>query len=49
MDEIDTHGEGLSDWDVGFIGDMVDRVAEGRPFTPGQAKKIEQIHGDRVP
>lgn len=50
--EIDEHGQGLTDWEVNFVDDLLKRrrvVESLGGLTAGQVKKIEQIYTDRVP
>jgi hypothetical protein len=44
--EIDRLGMDLTDWEVGFVSDLLDDGVER--FTPRQAECIERIWLDRV-
>lgn len=44
--EIDEKGNGLSDWEIKFIGDMIDR--EPLRYTEAQAKQINRIYGKAI-
>lgn len=46
LDEIDEDGEDLTDWEVKFVGDLVDRQMD--VFSPSQADVIRKIHSQRV-
>ena len=48
LDVIDDDGEGLSSWEVGFVSDMLDRLAAGRSLSDAQRVKAEQILAERV-
>lgn len=47
IEEIDEYGSGLSDWEVEFIGGLLD----GGPssYTRKQAIQIQRIHKERIP
>lgn len=44
--EIDSDGECLTEWEVGFIAQLIDRRV--KRFSPAQAKQIRRIHQERV-
>jgi len=44
--EIDTKGIGLSDWEVEFIGDLVDKDIDR--FSEKQEAQIRRIYEERV-
>lgn len=44
--EVDDMGVGLTEWEVKFIGDLIDRDVTS--FTKDQADKILEIHQARV-
>lgn len=48
LDDIDDEGQGLTDWEAEFIDRMLKRTEERQGLFLGQAKKIRQIHGERV-
>lgn len=50
LDEIDKLGDGLSDWEIEFVEDLVKRRAGGPGYTLSEPQiiKIEQIHERRV-
>lgn len=43
---IDEDGKGLTDWEVNFISEMIDR--DVRHFSSKQADKIRKIYDERV-
>jgi hypothetical protein len=46
LQAIDDDGEGLDEWEVGFVGDLVD---SGRVrFSVDQAEKVDKIYAERV-
>ena len=47
IEEIDEFGQDLTEWEVRFIADLIDRYVTA--FSSGQAKQIERIHEERVP
>lgn len=47
VEEIDRDGQNLTDWELEFIGDMID--SPPKVFSPNQARTIEQIHEERMP
>lgn len=46
VEEIDDSGKGLTDWEIEFIGRMIDE--DVRRFTDKQAEVINRIYRDRV-
>ncbi len=36
--------EGLSQWEVNFVDDMMTKVKEGQKFSPRQTGKITQLY-----
>jgi len=46
VDEIDEKGEDLTNWEVGFISDIIDR--DIKKFSPKQCKYIKEIYEKRV-
>lgn len=46
VEEIDERGDGLTEWEVGFIGGLVDDPPER--YTDRQAEVIDRIWRERV-
>lgn len=46
VEEIDDRGEDLTDWEIGFIANIIDK--DLRTFTKAQANAIRRIHRERV-
>jgi len=46
LQDIDYDGEGLTAWEVDFVGDLIDR--DQRYFTARQAQIIKRIYSQRV-
>lgn len=46
LEDIDNRGEGLTDWEIGFVSNLIDHRA--KRFTTSQARQIRRIHQDRV-
>lgn len=47
LEEIDTEAADLTDWELEFVSDLIDRRV--RTFTPKQAGLIRRIHRERMP
>lgn len=43
--DIDNNGEDLTNWEIGFIADLIDNPPE--EYSPSQITKIEQIYNQR--
>ncbi|NEN87950.1 MAG: hypothetical protein F6K48_03110 [Okeania sp. SIO3H1] len=49
LDEIDMHGEDLTDWEIDFVNDMLKKTDdENYTPTPKEAYRIKQIYSERV-
>jgi hypothetical protein len=48
LDDIDTNGTGLTDWEADFVDDMLKKTDDGYGPTNREAEKLCQIHEDRV-
>lgn len=46
LEEIDDAGEDLSEWEVSFVSDLIDRQV--KIFTERQAAVIRRIHEERL-
>ncbi len=47
VEEIDTHGSGLSHWEVDFVDNLLS-ADENFELSTAQKSKIGQIHHERV-
>lgn len=49
LEAVDHCGLAVSDWEAEFIDAMMKKIEErgpaGRSLTPGQVRKLQEIHG----
>lgn len=45
LHDIDEHAEGLNEWEVGFVSDLIDKNV--KKFTEKQSEKISQIYNKK--
>lgn len=49
LQEIDEDGEGLGEWEIGFVESMLRKLENAAyVFSVNEGKKIRQIHEERV-
>lgn len=46
LEEIDTRGQDLTDWEIGFVAKFIDEEPDF--FTRNEGDKIQQIYMERV-
>lgn len=49
LQELDEHGENLTQWEVDFVESLTQRLLAGKPLTGGQRATLTAIRGDRLP
>jgi hypothetical protein len=47
LEELNNLEDGLSEWEMNFVDDLMDRGASG-PFSPKQASTIEKIWDEKI-
>jgi len=49
LDDIDTYGENLSDWEIDFVDSMLKKTSDP-DYAPtlNEVEKIKEIYRDRV-
>jgi hypothetical protein len=45
VEHIDTFGKNLSDWEIGFIADLIDNPPE--EYSPRQVEIINRIYNEK--
>ena len=48
LEELDEHGEELSQWEIDFVDELYARLREGKTLTAKQAAKLEDIREQRL-
>lgn len=48
IDDIETHGRELTDWETHFVDEMAGLLRRKLPINAGARRKLEQIHRERV-
>lgn len=49
LQELDEHGEGLTQWEIDFVEQLTRDLLAGAKLTTGRKTKLEQIREDRLP
>lgn len=47
--ELDEHGEGLTDWEKGFVDSLLKQLLAGRRLSEAQHQKLRGIMEERLP
>ena len=48
LDNIDSNGRGLSDWEIDFVESMLKKTDDGYAPTPKEEAIILRIEGEKV-
>lgn len=49
LQELDEHGDGLTQWEIDFVEDLTRKLLLGFTASAGTKRKLNEIRGDRLP
>ncbi|RTL25816.1 MAG: hypothetical protein EKK55_08810 [Rhodocyclaceae bacterium] len=49
LQELDEHGEGLTQWEIDFVEDLTKKLLLGIKPSDGTKRKLDEIREDRLP
>lgn len=49
LQELDQHGENLTQWEIDFVEQLTRDLLLGRAASPGRKAKLDEIREDRLP